>query len=176
MPSFINPMMNKGLVIYTGKIRTGKTSALKRVLEGQAVGGILSPDIKGKRCFELPGSSRRFELEVDGHVAYDAALHIRVGRFVFLREAFEMANRTLVKDMHGDKDWLVVDELGKLEIKGEGLADGIQELLRLYKTGRFNKFIVIVIRDYLLDEAISKYELDEASIIYSAEELSRHLS
>ena len=61
-------------------------------------------------------------------------------------------------------EWLVIDELGKLELAGGGLEPALGQVLARYRqagTGR----ILLVIRDTLLAQAISRYGLQGAQVV-----------
>ena len=109
------------IYILTGDIRTGKTTALHQwALYRDDVDGILSPDHHDKRYFVKLKSQQQFALEVKNPSESEAI--IRVGRFHFLKHAFTEANSYILSVWEKRTyRYLIIDELGKLELKNTGL-------------------------------------------------------
>lgn len=136
---------NAGIYILTAPIGTGKTTSVLRWIQGQdQVYGILSPVIKGKRYFY--DLETREEFPMESNVATDAT--VLVGRFVFRKEAFEKAS-VIIERSAAKPGWLVIDEIGPLELRGEGLASSIAKLLK-----RRNTRILLVVREGLAEKVM----------------------
>jgi nucleoside-triphosphatase THEP1 len=70
----------------------------------------------------------------------------------------------LISNTHNIHEQLfVIDEVGKLELKGEGFDSGLKKLFSLHQQNR-EKIIVLIVRDYLVDEVIKRYNIS-ANII-----------
>ena len=80
---------------------------------------------------------------------------IEVGRFRFRKQAFQRANTLLIACMNQQLDLIVIDEWGKLERKGLGLAPASETLLKASLTGKLHADLVVVVRDYLMEDFIS---------------------
>jgi len=148
------------IYIFTGDIRTGKTQTILALCNGRKdVGGFLSPDEDGKRVI-LGLNNRKiipFEIEDDTQEV------ISVGRFHFLKAAFAESSSWALEDAESnDLQFVVVDEIGKLELQKRGYHDLILELV---KKDWQNKDLVIVIRDFLLDELVDQYGLEKAIVV-----------
>jgi molybdopterin-guanine dinucleotide biosynthesis protein A/nucleoside-triphosphatase THEP1 len=153
-------MSHNRIFILSQPIQTGKTTLLQNWLADQkSTGGILTPDVDGKRKLYDIANHKYYDLQLD-----DNAAGIRIGRFVFDEKAFEQARLLLLKSVN-QYDWLVADEVGRLEInENEGLEPAISEVIETYKQPGNGK-LLLVIRDYLLQEAIQYYCLQGAEIL-----------
>ena len=55
---------------------------------------------------------------------------------------------------------MIVDEVGKLELQQDtGLEPELKHIVEYYKQNSSHTKLMLVVRDYLLNECISKYEL-----------------
>lgn len=144
-------MKNK-INIVTGKIQSGKTSGLFKLLNTRySVDGILSPIVNEKRVLYHIASKtiKRFEVDESNEKT------ISIGNYIFLQESFDWANEKLIKGFSNKPDFLVIDELGKLELKGKGFYPSIKEILEIKDNSATQ--LILVIRDYLLDEVLHYY-------------------
>lgn len=128
----------------TGPVHTGKTTALARLVARYPSDfvGILAPVIDGQRYLRdsSTGETRCLENPVN---AKDA---LPVGPYVFSRSVFGWARQRLAQQAELFPDrWLIIDELGKLELRGEGLAPEATAII----THREER-VIVVVRDSLL--------------------------
>lgn len=149
---------DKELVLLVAPVQTGKTSSLVSWSADRSdVHGILTPIVDGKRMFMDAHSRQIFLMEArDGEPDT-----IATGRYVFSRSNFEKAISVIRQAMHKE-GWLVIDEVGPLELTGEGFSEVVKELLehRREKT-------ILVIRDKEgMIERVKKYfGIDNAVVI-----------
>lgn len=158
------------IYILTGAIRTGKTSALKEWSESRHdVDGLLCPDsATGKRYFLEVKSKTEFPLEVEAKPNIET---ISVGPFLFSKVAFEHANTFLKGLLHSDAKFIILDELGKLELKNTGLYESAELLISNYEHHK-DCHLIIVIRDTLLDAVIKHFEFSHYQLL-TKEDLNR---
>gem|GEM_PF-171711 len=135
-----------GVYILTAPVGTGKTtSVLQWIGEQEQVYGILSPVINGKRYFYDIETKTEFPMEADEATQNT----LSVGRFVFRKEAFEKA--CAIIERSADKaGWLVIDEIGPLELRGEGLATSTVKVL-----AKRNNRILLVVREGLAEKVMA---------------------
>ena len=151
------------IYILTGNIRTGKTTALLNWSNTRNdVDGLLCPDNEaGKRYFLKVKTKEEFEFEVETEI--EAIL--KIGNFQFLQSAFKKANDYLLLIASETKNhYVIIDELGKLELKNEGLHRAAEKIIPEYE---FNKseHIILVVRDYLLEAVLIKYDISQYVIL-----------
>jgi len=65
---------------------------------------------------------------------------------------------------HKVKSFFIVDEIGKLELKDQGLEPELYKLL--HSQSLVNTILILVVRDYLLEAVIRKYGLNTAELIH----------
>jgi len=109
------------IYILTGAIQTGKTSALiKWSANRNDVFGILTPVINGKRFFMNARTKKQFQMEANDNEKET----ISIGQFNFSKVSFEKAIK-IARDEINKKGWLVIDEIGPLELRKEGFYNVI---------------------------------------------------
>ncbi|MEZ4792585.1 MAG: nucleoside-triphosphatase [Gelidibacter sp.] len=155
------------IYILSGNIRTGKTTTLlewsrKRV----DVDGILCPDNKeGKRYFLEINSQNEFALEVERDSIINQDEIIQIGPFQFLKPAFQKANDYLVETIKKKEfKYLIIDELGKLELENEGLHVSAKKIIKAYESDD-KHHLILVARTSLLKEIIQKYQISKYELI-----------
>ncbi|MCX7798425.1 MAG: hypothetical protein N2249_07360 [Melioribacter sp.] len=149
-------MKKKKIYIVTGSKRTGKTTRLMNwVLSQKDINGILQPVVNGKRCL-YHISSKTFQLlESDSNIDT-----INVGKFKFKKDVIDWANKKLIESVEGNYKWIVVDEIGLLELNGAGFDKSIKILL-----SRARANLIFVIRDQLLTKALEHYKITDYNIL-----------
>lgn len=157
---------NKPIVIFSRAVRTGKTTALQRWTEGREnIGGILTPDEHGMRKLLDIASGKKYDLQADEHFTGET---ITIGRFVFNAAVMERAKQLLHESLNRSPVWLVIDEVGKLEVEQHaGLEPAVIQIIHHYQSGRAEGRLLLVIRDSLLEKAIEKYGLQNAEVYTS---------
>ena len=158
------------IYILTGDIRTGKTTALLDwIKDRDDVDGLLCPDSEnGMRYFLKVKSKEEFQLEVEAEGGIEKT--ISIGPFNFLRSAFEEANTFLIsKAKELDSHYLIIDELGKLELKNRGLHEAAELLVSVFSVNK-KRHLIVVIRNNLLNEVLSHYSISKYTLL-SKEEL-----
>ncbi|WP_452229736.1 nucleoside-triphosphatase [Lacinutrix sp. MEBiC02404] len=151
------------IYILTGAIRSGKTSALLDWSKTRNdVDGLLCPDNEdGKRYFLKVKSKKEFELETES----ESEDVIRIGHFKFLKPAFKEANDYLISiASEAENKYLIIDEIGKLELRNEGLHRSAEALISRFKKDNAHH-VIVVVRDYLLDAVLKHYAISEYKIL-----------
>lgn len=145
------------IYIYTGKIKSGKTTNLFRWCIGKtSIGGVLQPVIDGKRFFYSIRNKELIQLEPFNDLNKDT---IQIGKYNFLIKGFDKAKATLIEDFQQDLDWLIIDEFGPLEFDGKGLEPVITKIL--ISKENFKGNLLVVIRENLLELFLEKYKLKD---------------
>jgi nucleoside-triphosphatase THEP1 len=129
-------LLRPQVVIITGDIHQGKTTFVKEIitdLQKQKIGiaGFLSIGVEenGIRTgFNLAdvGSSRQIELCSDKK----DDRRLKLSRFYFNQEALALGNEILNPDNLSDKQLIVIDEIGPLELNDQGWSRAIEILTR----------------------------------------------
>ena len=133
--------------ILTAPIQTGKTTSLVSWSEKREdVHGILTPVVDGKRMFMDAHTRQLFLMEAkEGEVDI-----LTVGRFVFSKANFDKAIQ-IIRDAIDKNGCLVIDEIGPMELRGEGFAEILKEVLAQRKENT-----LLVVREGLA-EIVKEY-------------------
>lgn len=133
------------IFILTAPVQSGKTTSLvKWSATRKDVHGILTPVINGKRVFMDAQSREQFHMEA----TEDDEDILAVGRFVFSKDNFGKAVQ-IIRDAIHEEGWLVIDEVGPLELRGEGFSEVLKEVLTIRQ-----ERILLVVRDK--DDTVEK--------------------
>ncbi len=153
---------HKNIIILSRPVHSGKTTALFRYIKTISnVSGFLTPDVNGSRMLYDIGEDKYYPFQTD---ETDTATTIKIGRFSFLQSAFQ--NGQQIINHCGKQDLFVIDEVGKLEVENdEGFEPMISKVIVQFKNNDVSGNLLLVIRDTLLEKAISKYGLVEAKLI-----------
>mgnify|MGYP001598186423 CR=1 FL=1 len=151
------------IYILAGEVRSGKTTALEEWIgTWDNVKGILCPDNDADRRYLYNiETGENHTLEVEG----PSENTLRVGKFHFLQESMMLANYILIKTFEEqDFEFLVLDELGKLELKNEGLHQAADFILRNYESND-DQNLLLVVRTSLVKDVIAHYGIRSFQIV-----------
>lgn len=153
--------MKKNIFIYSDKVKSGKTTKLFQWLATQKnIAGLLQPIINGKRFFYSIVDKSVIQLEISNEIKNDLEKNdlIKIGNYNFLKSGFNKAKEILLRDFSKDYQWLIIDEVGPLELNSSGLEPVISKIVR--EREKFNGNILIVVRDKLLISVIKHYKIE----------------
>ena len=145
------------IYILSGNIETGKTTSLLKWTEDRNdVLGILTPGNEdGIRCLLDVNTKEFFEMQTESEIA-DV---ITVGRYRFLKTAFDTGNNIIKNAVQNNKSgYIIIDEMGKLELQSEGFHESAS--LAITETiNNTNLHLILIIRTTLLLKMIEKYDI-----------------
>ncbi|MDX1700105.1 MAG: nucleoside-triphosphatase, partial [Melioribacteraceae bacterium] len=135
---------------------SGKTTKLFTYIKKlPSVDGILVPIVNEKRMLYHISSKVMKVFEVDK----ESSKTVSIGKYIFLKESFDWANQKILQSYNDEPDYLVIDEIGKLELRKEGLHDSFATILK--SISHSNTSLILVIRNYLLNEVMRTYNIPE---------------
>ncbi|MCB0652809.1 MAG: hypothetical protein KDC85_16135 [Saprospiraceae bacterium] len=156
------------IFIFTGPIRSGKTTALMNwVGKRSNIGGFLTPD-KGELRYLFTLYDRKWhDFQVADALAktMPESQLVTISKFNFLSTAFGIAHQTLLNDPDLNPDWIIIDEVGKLELMGLGLEPALKQVLAYYKTSKTSGALLMVVREELLEAVKDYYQLEHFQVI-----------
>lgn len=141
------------IILLTAPIGSGKTTSLIQWSDENNVCGILTPVVAGKRFFMNAATKEQFPMEASG-----GEETLSVGKFVFSKAGFEQAV-LIIRDAIHQEGWLIIDEIGPLELRGEGFHDIVKEVLAKRK-----EKIILVVREGLAQQVKDHFGI-EATVI-----------
>jgi len=143
-------------ILLTGTAQSGKTTACWKALPGLRatgvkIGGFVSPalvDVAGAKT-----GIEMWDLSTGGHRTLARVVRPdeppTVGRYRFEEGAITWARGVLAAALLADIDWLVIDEIGPLELhQGEGFAFALEPLADSVRVPN----AIVMVRSSLVDE------------------------
>jgi nucleoside-triphosphatase THEP1 len=148
----------KTIHILTGPVQSEKTTRLFNWVQTQrSCAGILSPIIDNRRhLFSILANVSRC-LEVHDNHSMNGNT-VSIGQYQFSEQIFIWAREQLKQAAQARKKWLIIDEIGPLELDGKGLEPAVSQILKYYHRSEENQLIVVV-RDRILENVITYYQL-----------------
>ncbi|TVQ49451.1 MAG: hypothetical protein EA362_04550 [Saprospirales bacterium] len=158
--------MIKDILILSGDTGEGKTTALLTWMnEGKKrVHGIFMPVENQKRLFYNPYMDVKINAEVSKSVKERDGV-FEIGKFKFSKKSFKVAGSWLKMKPPLNTDFLIIDEIGPLELRGEGLEPELTDFLEKIKNGEINQTIILVVRKSLVVDVIDHYQLTNIKLI-----------
>lgn len=150
------------IIIFSKPIHSGKTTTLMQWCKHQKCAGILMPDINGCRKFYNVETKNYFDTECKQP---DTESYTSIGKYHFSNTAFNQANDIIINSLHKQIDYLIIDEIGKLELNKKGFYAALQATLKAYSNKQFNGKILLVVRDNLLNDVLTYFNINEYEII-----------
>jgi nucleoside-triphosphatase THEP1 len=90
---------------------------------------------------------------------------VSVGRYHFLKSAFKRANNIIRGSLKRNKSgYLIIDEIGKLELRSEGLHTSACSAIKKTLHDK-NLHLILVVRTSLLKEITQKYQINQYKLI-----------
>ena len=158
--------MKGDIFILSAPIRVGKTTLIEQfIAKNKALkfGGFLTPDsqLNGRQLWDVNSQTyHRLQVSINDIPKNHQEA---VGRFVFDKRVWEKVMQTL--DDQWDKDYVVLDEIGKLEVdQNRGIHEAFVSFLEKFRQKEDRPHLIILVRNSLLDRAIEKYHLQDALI------------
>lgn len=150
------------IYLFSGPVHTGKTTRLTGWINNKIdVDGILQPVINGKRYIKHISSGEIKLLEIIQNSAQKNIFSI--GDYKFSADVLEWAQSQLLISFNRKPEWLIIDEVGKLEMDNKGLEPAVSEIINNLNKG-IDINLVFVVRDYLIPNFLKKYSLTKNDI------------
>lgn len=149
----------KPIYIFSQPIRSGKTTTLMQWVKNKSnISGILAPDLDGLRYIYTLHNKEFHRFQVKENYNYKDDPIITVGKYNFLSSSFELA-KTAIKNNWSKNEWLIIDEVGKLEVKDSGLEPIVSQTIEHYKYLSETGKLLLIVRADLLDSVLEKYNI-----------------
>ena len=142
----------KKTIVITGPVHSGKTTFIQETLTALSgeynISGFYSPKYYENRIFKGYDLVDIESGESSPFIRMEETPGWRIfGRFHFNPEAFVRGSAVIAEAK--EADILIMDEIGPLEIQGEGFIEGLRTALSDY-----DGIFIIVCRDYILEPAL----------------------
>ena len=153
--------------ILTGPTGSGKTTQLEKwVADKENVAGILMPVLAGERYLYSIYTGKLVPVETGEDSPPDQV--VKIGKFIFSRRVFDWGNKEIIAGFN-DRRTVIIDEIGPLELNGEGFAPALHTILA--NKNRLNEIdLILVVRDGLVDQVTEYFKITEYDVIASPEQ------
>ena len=153
------------VIIITGEIQQGKTTFVRKIIadlieEKYKIAGFLSLGIEtngirtGFDIFDIKTSEK---IELCSDIQYETK--IKLGHYYFNSDAIVFGNKILSPERIDGMQLIVIDEIGPLELKGQGWSNSIEEL-----TGKYTIPQLWVVRKKLVEKISSRWNIGDAFV------------
>ena len=155
----------KKITIISGEKHSGKTTKLLEIISDFKLRDISYTGILAigtfknnqRHSFDIVDISTQEKMEfmsVEPSIGSD-----KIGRFYINKNALEFGNRVLEKAIISNAKYLIIDEIGPLELDEKGWAP------ILNKSIETNRNIIISVRKELLNDILKKFKISEFELI-----------
>jgi nucleoside-triphosphatase len=160
------------IVLFSRPIRSGKTSELQAwIAQRNGVGGVLMPDVDAVRMIKDIRSSRSLQAQFSKS-DYTEDLMLKIGSFIFSKAAFDFGKLAIAKELEMFPEVLIIDEVGKLELKCLGFYNEVEQAVSLYANTSDDATLILVVRQDLLTQVIDQFKLKDFRVVESLVELN----
>ncbi len=151
------------IFIYSGEIKTGKTTRLMQwALAQKNIDGIFQPVVEGKRFIYHIGTKTLRQLEVAGSTDT-----VKIGKYNFSGDVLLWARNVLSACFYKRLDWLIIDEIGPLELNGKGLEPVASQIIE--DRHSFAGNILCVVRSTMFEMFVRHYRLENSYEVFTLE-------
>ena len=157
------------IIIFSRPVRSGKTTELMEWCKHQEnIDGILMPDVNGSRWMQKISTGERWEAQ---HTNNDitSKTYLTIGRFSFYKNAFAKANDFLI-EAASTTPFLVIDEIGKLELQKEGFYQSLKTILHHQQL----KNLLLVVRDNLVSEVADNFQIKDFQLLHQCSDIAKN--
>ena len=160
------------IIIFCKPIHSGKSTALLNwTKQQQNCYGILMPEIKGLKSFYAINNQEYFEAEVFENNKDTIKTQI-IGKYIFNSGSFNKANKIIIDAYQKENDFIIIDEIGRLELMQKGFFESLQFILQS-SSPKKNLSLLLVVRDTLLNEVVIFFQIKKYQLIHQLNEIEK---
>lgn len=163
--SFINQLQNREVIIISGQKNKGKTTFVANLIKHLKDKNISVQGITALGVFEknekIGFNLQNIENEEQKHLCSVKNIgNTSIGRFYFDEKTIQWGN-TIIENIDClQKGFVIVDEIGPLELKNKGWSESVEKLFL-----KDNIKIIWVVRKSLVKSVLRKFAISSAKII-----------
>lgn len=158
------------IFILTGDKQSGKSTSLKEWV-------IKQPNVSGFITLDGQDAQRHiYDLKTGVSTPYATKCYvpnaIPIGKWFLFNDGLRIGIDIINNFEMTTRGILVIDEIGILELKGQGYANGFHALLERIRDNDSHLTLIIVVRIELVDQVITYFDLKNSKIIGKEELIS----
>jgi len=156
--------MNK-ITIISGEKHSGKTTKLLEIisdfkLKNISCAGIIAiGTFKNNQRYSFDIVDIRTQEKIEFMTVEPSIGSDKIGRFYINKNALEFGNIVLEKAISSNAEYIIIDEIGPLELDEKGWASIFNKIIET------NKNIIISLRKELLNDILKKFKISEFELI-----------
>lgn len=162
-PCFTSQDYRGKVLLLVGESGAGKTTLLQKVVAAHhklLFGGVLCPGtMKNGRRYSISIMDIKKQSSIQ-FARRQEATGKDLGPLVFFEDGKKFADEALATESHLDDDCIIIDEVGPLELKGEGYGEHLAPLLGLKKSSH-----IWAVRPSIVEDVITKWMLIDPVVI-----------
>jgi len=145
------------MYIYSDPIHSGKTTRLEKwIKKTPGVDGILTLVRNDKRFLKFISGDELHPLETDSN---DPECFQQIGKYKFRTDVFAKAQNYLLGLIDMNPAWIVIDEIGFLELDGCGFEPAVSRLIHDLDSAK-DVNILLVVRNSLKEKVMNCFKLN----------------
>ena len=154
------------IIFFSGDRQSGKTTKLfDWCKDKKNITGILMPDINKERV--LYSIEEQCIINPPRDVSNtDLPEYITIGNFHFLAASFLIANQRIEAAIKAQREIVVVDEFGKLELNKQGFYPAVLFAVNAIKQKTYTGKLILTVRNIYIDKVIDLLEIEQPEIIF----------
>ena len=153
------------IIIFSRPRNSGKTSELIDWCNNQEnSAGILMPDVNGLRKMYDIQTRTMFDAEHNIAIATNEAL-VSIGNFHFYQSSFDIANYNIDKAINQQKKYVLIDEVGKLELNHQGFYKSVNMAVQSVSDKTYSGTLILTVRDVLLEKVLDSFSISNYNIV-----------
>lgn len=117
------------------------------------------PDVGGKRKMLDIQTQTLFDAEVTNEQTQEPITSI--GKYKFYTAAFERANDILFNAIDKNPVYIVIDEVGKLEMKEKGFYTSVVRLTEAIRQNKIDSTLILTVRDSYVEDVCKFFKMEE---------------
>ena len=161
--------MKSKVYILTGEKQSGKSTLLEHWVKS-------NPNVQGFITLDqIDGIRYIINLASNIIIPYGSKKHdasaIAIGNWYLNKAGFQVGIDIITNYDIKRGGVLIIDEIGNLEMKGEGYSEALLGLMKKLNSIESEMTMLLVVRSSLVDEVIDYYDIQNATVI-SKEELN----
>ncbi len=159
------------IIFFSGDRQSGKTTKLfDWCKDKNNISGILMPDINNERV--LYNIETKSILSTENYSSNsNQAKFITIGNFHFLEDSFLKANHIIEAAIKAQREIVLVDEFGKLELNKQGFYPAVLFAVNAIKHKTYSGKLILTVRDIYIDKVIDLLEIDKPEVVYETNQL-----
>ena len=150
--------------ILSEPVHSGKSTLLMNWCNRQnSVAGVLMPDVDGSRKLYDIATKTYHDFQI---TEKQEGGTIDICKWNFDESVFQLGRDILLNAAKQKPDWLILDEVGKLEMnRNTGFEPAVKGLIEIYKQETGKAKLLLVIRDYMLEQSFAHYGLNKDMVL-----------